>query len=826
MAIVQDPDSAEYDGMPQSAINTGMADYILPPDKMPEQLFNYVQHAFDKEAIRKIEKEPKNDDWLQKVFILLRDYTGHDFSHYKQNTILRRIQRRMTVHQIMDQKVYVRFLQENPEELEVLFKELLIGVTHFFRDPEAFDVLKEKAIPDIFKGKSRDNTIKIWVPGCSTGEEAYSIAILVQEHMNKIKKNFEVQVFATDIDNEAIENARLGIYPDSIAGDITPERLKNFFIEKENQYQIKRKIRNMLVFSIQNVVKDPSLSKIDIISCRNLLIYMGEKLQKKLLPLFHYSLKPNGYLFLGTSESTSSFDDLFETVDRKWKLFKKKSTVDYTQIENRALMDFTRMFLEEDKTQKDKFSKDVKKTNYKDLVENILLKTYSPACVLIDNKYDILYVHGRTGKYLEQPQGEASLNILEMARKGLKMELSTAIRKVVSKGEENLKRGLFVKTNGETQMIDLIVKPITDIQSHEDLLLLIFRDIDSQSGKELTSGEDGSKSEEELKLERELEATKQYLQTTIEELETSNEELKSTNEELQSSNEELQSTNEELETSKEELQSVNEELTTVNAELENKLDQLHKANNDMNNLLVSTEIATIFLDEKLQIKLYTPKATEAINLIQSDIGRPLKHTVSNLKYEDLIEDAKEVLNTLESKEVEVQSNDGKWFSIKIFPYRTTDNVIEGVIINFIDITKQKKNQKKLQEQKELLEESNSYITAILDTVRESLLVLDVDLKVVSANMSFYDVFQVEEDTEGKLVYDLGDGQWDIPDLRELLDNVISKKKVFNDYKVEHDFPNIGKRIMLLNARRVELEKSHRKLILLAIEDITQRAGIH
>ena len=824
MAMVQQPESAGYDGMPRSAIATGLADYILPPSEMPEQLIKYVRHAFGRVVERKVAAPaPKATDWLQKVFVLLRAQTGHDFSYYKRNTILRRIERRMTVHQIEQQADYVRYLQENPVEVETLFRELLIGVTNFFRDPGAFDALEEKVIPALFTDRPPDQPVRLWVPGCSTGEEAYSIAILVQEHMDKLGRDFPVQFFGTDIDPDAIDTARLGIYPDSIAVDVTPERLRRFFTKQDNTYQIKRNIRDMLVFSIQNVIKDPPFSRMDLISCRNLLIYMGEELQKKLVPLFHYSLNQDSYLFLGTSEAISGFVDLFGIIDRKWKLFQRKGAVPAY----RPVVNFPApvLALDADRTQMDRGDRRIEKDDFRSLAERMLLDDYSPACVIINEKYETLYVYGHTGKYLEQATGEASLNILGMAREGLKLELTTAIRKVIARKEDVRCDGLKVRTNGGFQMINAIVKPVSNSLYPDGLMIIVFEDAAPQETE--PADETVGPAEEDdghvAALERELRATKEYLQTTIEELETSNEELKSTNEELQSSNEELQSTNEELETSKEELQSVNEELSTVNAELENKVDMLSRANNDMSNLLTSTEIGTIFLDNELCVQRFTPAATQMVNLIQTDIGRPLSHIVSNLKYDNFIKDTKEVLDTLVPIEKEVESNDGRWYSVRILPYRTTENVIEGAVVTFVDISQQKHIQGELGRHGEILERSSEYARNIVDTMREPLLVLGGDLKVVSGNRSFYKNFQVTPgETEGKLIYELGNGQWDIPRLRELLENILPANDVFDDFEVEHEFPNIGKRKIILNARRIISEKGEKELILLAMEDMTDR----
>jgi two-component system CheB/CheR fusion protein len=817
MMMVQDPESAGYDGMPRSAIATGLADYILPPDQMPKQLMAYVEHAFNEVIEGKVAPAPKKADWLQKVFVLLRDQTGHDFSYYKYNTIMRRIERRMSVNQIARMPDYVRYLQETPLEVETLFKELLIGVTSFFRDPEAFDVLKEKVLPSLFESRRADQPVRVWVPGCSTGEEAYSIAMLVREHMDELGQAFEVQIFATDIDSDAIEAARVGAYPDSIAADVTPGRLRDFFIREDSIYQIRKTIRDMLVFALQNVTKDPPFSKIDLISCRNLLIYMGEELQRKIFPLFYYSLKQDGYLFLGKSETIGNFTDLFAAIDRKWKLFQRKGD----RPSRWAVIDFPApaLALGDMGLRTDKDAKRGRKTSFRELVERSLLDNYSPACVVINEKFEVLYVHGRTGKYLEPAPGEATLNILGMARAGLKLELTTAVRRAMTRKEEVHRDGVQVKTDGDAHVIDLTVKPIGEPSAQEGLMMIVFEDVAPQKPVELvdtTSELPEGSNQHIVELEHELRSTREYLQTTIEELETANEELTSTNEELQSSNEELQSTNEELETSKEELQSVNEELVTVNSELEKRLDELSRANNDMNNLLASTEIGTIFLDTDLYIQRFTPTTTQIFNLIQTDVGRPLNHIVSKLAYDHLVQDAKEVLETLIPKEIEVRTNDGQWFSARIMPYRTTENVIKRAVITFADITDQKKAQ-------QIAQKAREYTNSIVDTVREPLLVLGADLKVVSASRSFYRTFEVTpKETEGQFIYDLGDRQWDIPKLRELLEEILAKNTTFDDFQVEHEFHTIGRRKMFLNARQIYSEIEESQLILLAIEDITEK----
>jgi len=706
MTMVQSPDAAKYDGMPRSAINTGMVDYILPSEKMPEQLLSFI----NRERSKKAEKAngahlPKPGEYLQKIYILIRDRTGHDFSFYKENTILRRIERRMTVNQIEHVGHYIRYLQQNPLEIDILFREFLIGVTNFFRDPEAFDVLATKVIPQILQFQPTEQPIRAWVTGCSTGEEAYTIAILLRAWMDTQKRSFPVQIFATDIDPEAIEVARAGIYPDSIAVDVPPNYLKQYFSKEENTYQVKKTIRDMLVFAVQSLIKDPPFSKLDLISCRNLLIYLRPELQQRLLPLFHYALNKEGYLLLGTSESVGDSADYFTTIDKRWKIFRKKGDL----LASPQPMDMSARSGRPTaiRPSPNGLEGPEKRLTYKELAERTLLNHFPAGCIIINESGQMLFIYGRTGKYLEATTGEATLNILSQAREGLRIELTTAIRKVLGQKSAVHYRALRIKTNGSSQNVDLTVKPITDPPSLRGLMAVVIEDLpaphtQAAEGSRTTRRESGPRVQE---LEQELRSNKEYLQSTIEELETANEELKSTNEELQSSNEELQSTNEELETSKEELQSVNEELTTVNFEHQKKIEELTQANNDINNLMAATEIGTLFLDTDLYITRFTPAVTQFINLIQTDVGRPLSHIVANLKHANLVRDAQSVLANLQSRELEIQSESGDWLLTRIMPYRTVDNLIQGVVITFVDITEQKRGHMALKKMELAIEQS-------------------------------------------------------------------------------------------------------------------------
>ncbi|MDY9925388.1 chemotaxis protein CheB [Methanosarcina sp.] len=733
MVMAQTLESSEYDGMPQSAIATGLVDYILAPAEMPAQLIAYVNQAFGKRPHVVVQAE----DAMKKIFNLLRTRTGHDFSLYKQSTISRRIERRMAIQNIKSVDEYVHHLEQKPVEVEALFQDFLIGVTSFFRNPTAFDALQEKIIPNLFSGKHSDSTIRVWVPGCSTGEEAYSIGILLQEQMEMLKQIFKIQIFATDIDRRAIEKARSGVYPATISIDISPERLGRFFIrDSGGNYRIQKNIRDMIVFSEQDIIKDPPFSKLDLLSCRNLLIYMDRDLQKKLVPLFNYALNPRGFLFLGPSETVGEFEGLFDTLDRKSKLYRKKGvsgghlpigTFIPPGLGSRATKRLPGKTPVESKPQ------------LRELTEQAMLQYYAPVSVLINRRGDILYLHGRTGMYLEPAPGEAGLSILKMAREGLRQELSTALHKAVTRKEPVFHSGLRVKTNGDFTTVNLAVRPMTAgsvAATEPNLFLITFEEPTEweKGGIGKTPSVDAGDSPTEvdvriLELTRELQIKEEHLKASNEELETSNEELKSSNEEMQSINEELQSTNEELETSKEELQSVNEELATVNTELEKKVADLSQAVGDMNNLMAGTGIGTIFVNHQLRILRFTPTVTQIINLIPTDVGRPVEHIVSNLSgYDHLVEDIKEVLDSLIPKDIEVQTKKGIWYLLRIRPYRTLENVIKGAVITFTDITEMK-------QAREILKESEAMrrLAVVIRDANDAITLQDMEGNILAWN---------------------------------------------------------------------------------------------
>jgi len=809
MVIVQNPESAKFRGMPTSAIDAGVADFILMPAKMPEQLLAYTAHFAGKVVGGKVGWVERTGNALNPIFLLLRSQTGHDFSSYKRNTISRRIERRMNIHQIRDVAQYTRYLKQNPQEVEMLFKELLIGVTSFFRDPEAFELLRRR-LAEILTGKPKD--LRFWVPGCSSGEEVYSLAMIVREAMDEAQATPKIQIFGTDIDTQAIDTARGGRYAVNAVAGVSPERLKRFFVREGTSVRIKKEIRELALFAVQDVIKDPPFTKVDLICCRNLLIYLDGDLQKRLIPLFHYSLRPRGLLVLGTSETIGRYAELFVLVDKKWKLYRRKDGgIAYPNWE----FDFGRSLAADGGARTDADLPSGRHVSVTEVAERVLLDQYAPPSVIVNHKGDILYAHGRTGKFLELASGNASLNVFEMAREGLRLELTSAVRRCRQLKKAVTLQGLKVKTNGGYQPMDLAVRSLREGDDRlGNLTLVAFHEL---AGQKVSKGRKAaSPAKASLKriaeLEQELRSTQESLQTTIEEMETSNEELKSMNEEMQSTNEELQSTNEELETSKEEMQSLNEELVTVNSELQAKIEELSKLNNDMKNLLDSTHIATLFLDMQLRITRFTPDATKIVNLMASDIGRPLSDIASNLRQEDLVRDAKSVLETLIPKEIVVKTADLRSFLMRIMPYRTLENHIDGIVMTFTDIGAEY-----------LLESARDFAQGILETVREPLVILDAKMKVLQANPAFYKTFAVDtRDIEQSVFFDLGSGQWNIPQLRKLLGKILSENSHVKDFEVKHDFPGIGVRTMLVSARRIFHLAVRTDTILLAIDDVSKR----
>ena len=698
LVLVQDPSTAKFDGMPCSAINAVIADIVAPAEELPGKLLSFLRLNPQGKTDAEIDSKTKSN--IDKIIILLREHTGNDFSLYKKTTLFRRIERRKSVHQIDKIQDYVRFMQENPKEVEILYKELLIGVTSFFRDIEVWEKLKESILPDLINKFPQGNVIRAWVTGCSTGEEAYTLAIIFKEALEKAKNhmNLSLQIFATDLDTDAIDKARLGYFSKNIIADVSPVRISRFFTPVDEGFHINASIREMVVFASQNVIKDPPFTKLDIITCRNMLIYMEPELQKKLIALFDYSLKPGGIMLLGTAETLGSENTRFTESDAKLKIFRRSSTLNSTEV-----MDFPSSF----RSVKGVLSLETALPkiveNIQTLADQILLQHFAPASVLVTDKGDILYITGRTGKYLEPVAGKANWNIHVMARDGIRNELPGAFRKAMQSFDPVVLRNIKVGTNGGTQFVDVTVQRIENPETIRGMIMIVFADVPAIISHEgISKIEKGKSTVRQKELEIELQRSLEEIQSIREEMQTSQEELKSTNEELQSTNEELQSTNEELTTSKEEMQSLNEELQTVNIELQSKVNDFVHANDDMKNLLNSTEIATLFLDKQLNIRRFTDPVANIFKVRNSDIGRPLTDLGSNLLYPEMDSDAHKVLKTLTSIETPITTLDGKWFKIRIMPYRTLDDRIDGLVVIFNDITISKKLEVKLKEANEAL----------------------------------------------------------------------------------------------------------------------------
>jgi len=713
LALVQEPSTAKFDSMPRSAMDAGLADIVAAPEALPEKITGYLRrapliHKFDTPVEGGAQSTPegnKAQGTLEKIMLLMRARTGHDFSLYKRNTIVRRIERRMGLHQIDKMAGYVQYLQENPQEMDLLFKELLIGVTRFFRDHEVWGQLREQLIPELLESRAPGpSALRVWVPGCSTGEEAYSLAIVLKEaaELLKPKARLTIQIFATDLDRDAIDKARQGIFPENIASDVTPEHLQRYFIQEERGYRMCKDIREMVIFAPQDIILDPPFTKLDILSCRNLLIYLTSDVQKKLIPLFHYSLNPGGILLLGSAETVGGHSDLFLPVNGKSRIFQRAEST-----QGSVPVQFPSSFSAKPQAGVQANTAAKPPASLQSVADQLVLQQYAPPSALANNKGDILYICGRTGKYLEPAAGKANWNIFAMTREGLRYELASAFQKVLrqKKGGPIRVQGLQVTDQGHVHGVNLSVERLDAAGPLQGLVMIVFTDVEAPSGPpaEKRTSKNQARNIRLTEMAQELGRIRNEARITHEEMQTSQEELRSANEELQSTNEELQSTNEELTTSHEEMQSLNEELQTVNAELQAKVDELSRVDNDMKNLLESTDIATLFLDKDLNVRRFTTLATRIIKLIPGDVGRPLSDLASDLCYPDLAEDARAVLRTLAVSEKPVATRDSRWFTVRIMPYRTLDDRIDGVVITFTDITVAKTLEAKLRERQSVLE---------------------------------------------------------------------------------------------------------------------------
>jgi two-component system CheB/CheR fusion protein len=809
VTIVQDPKEAEYDGMPQSAIATGLVDLVLPLAKIPKALVD-LSRVRPKLPTREEDLDGETRGLLQKVFAQLRARTGRDFSRYKRSTIMRRIQRRMQIRHVERLSSYLGLLRSEPEEVRSLGDDLLITVTNFFRDPEVFQALEQKVIPALFKRKGPDDDVRVWSVGCATGEEAYSLAILLLEQAAKSETRPRLQVFASDLHERSLQRAREGFYPGDIETDVSPERLKKYFVKENGGYRIRKELREMVVFAPHNLLGDPPFSRLDLVSCRNLLIYLQREVQRDVIELFHYALKPDGWLALGTSETVDSAD-LFQLENKKCSIYRKRNVPAPEPRLPVFPLTRTRTFGDPERTDHETGEP----VAYGKL-HQMMAERYAPPSALITPDDRVVHLSQHAGRYFIHPGGELTSNVLKLVREELRIELRAALHSAREKNGPASSRPMLVRFNGESAPVVIHVRPSQEPEQ-TGFVLVMFEEREpgsqaASSGQVDEAGGDVTERNRIKELEAELDLSRQRLQAIIEEYETSQEEMKASNEETQSTNEELRSTMEELETSKEELQSMNEELQTVNQEHRHKVEELAQMSGDLQNLLAASDIATLFLDKELRILRFTPKVSELFNVRMTDRGREIADFTHRLGYGELIPDAERVLAKLIPVEREVQDQSGDWYIARLLPYRSSEDRIEGVVLTCIEITARKQAEVALRESKE-------YAEQIIETLPEPLLVLGPDLRVHSVNHAFYEQFRVDaEATVGRQVYDLGNGQWNIPALRKLLEEVLPDNQVFNNYQVEHRFEDLGLRVMLLNARRLDTQQ----LILVGIRDITDR----
>ncbi len=815
----QDEATAKYNGMPHSAIAAGVVDFVLPPADIARELARLGRlPAMEAGGTARNEDLPlESDADLNKIYILLRAATGVDFSFYKPTTLKRRIARRMTLHKLDTLASYTRFLRQTPGEAEALYQDLLINVTSFFREPDVFEALKKKVFPRLLKNRPARTPIRVWVPGCATGEEAYSMAIALFEFLGMQRTSVPLQVFATDISEPAIDHARAGIYPASIAADVSATRLRRFFVKHDGGFQISKAVRDACVFARQDVTKDPPFSKLDLISCRNLLIYFGPALQQRVIPTFHYALKPDGLLLLGGSETIGGFADLFVLAGRQHKLYLRKPAAHRMEFElphpeppvERAVAPLP--------------PASPAGVDYQKEADRILLARYTPPGVVVNDRLDILQFRGQTGAYLEPASGTASLNLLKMAREGLLLELRGALNDVRRSKGSVRRTGVKVKFNGGFHELNLDIIPLhSTAGARAGCFLVLFEPVlPAAAALPVEASQPPGQPAKATaahgrlvgKLKQELTATKEYLQSVIGEHERTNEELQSANEEILSSNEELQSTNEELETAKEELQSTNEELTTVNDELHTRNAELGQSNNDLVNLLNSVQIPIVILGSDLRIRRFTPLAERVLNLIPTDVGRPLSDLRPNLDVPEFERHIADVMDSLTARELDVQDRQGRWHSLRIRPYRTLENKIDGVILALVDIDAGRRALVQAQEAQSMAE-------AVVEAMPQPLLVLDGELWVKTANQAYYQMFRARpEKTVNRFVFTLGHALWNTPKLRELLEDILPKRSHFEHFEVSADIPGVGRKRLVLNARHVADAGRKTQWILLAVEEV-------
>ena len=807
LALVQDPASAEYPSMPRSAAATQLANDVLPAEDLAPRLYSFVTRARSLHAPDFLGDDGRHGAPLQKILRMVRVRTGHDFTRYKRSTLVRRIDRRMKAHRTEDISDYLRLLQDSKDEVDALFRDFTINVTSFFRDVDAFDELTSQLRRNILTHKQDLENMRVWVAGCSTGEEAYSVAMVLHELAEELRdeRAFKVQIFATDIDKEALDRARHGMYPRDISYVVSPTRLERHFQPHEGGYQVRPEIRNMVVFAQHNTFGDPPFTRLDLLCCRNMLIYLSAELQAQIMSVFQYALRPGGLLFLGASETAGSERDVFHALDARWKIYARgdgpASPLSLEHSLGGAGLGREPVWGAAPVTGVPRPG------NLTQQAQAALLSHYTPPSVVISPSGEILLVNGPTGHYLELPLGRTMTNAFDMVRDGLRFELPAAVQQALSEHGEVVRPQLRVESGAQTRIIDLIVRPLPGPQTH---LLVLFRESGAEGGVPPPE-----KTDHVRVLERELQRSRESLQATIEDMAVSVEELKSTNEELQTSNEELQSSNEELTTSKEELQSLNEELITINAEHQRVIYELAQANNDMKNLLDSAGIATVFLGNDLTIKRFTPGITRVINLMAVDLGRPITDISSNLRYEGLSRDIARVLDTLETLEVQVQTHGGQWYLMRISPYRTADNFIDGVVVALtnVDVIKTMERQ---------MRDALAYAEGVLNSMQDPLLVLDQEVRVVSANRAMYRLLELgAQQVTGVNLYALAHGVFDQPELRDRLREVMSGGQSLSSFVIDLNMPGRSTVKMKAEADPVFDHDGSHALTLFKLEDVTE-----
>ena len=813
ITFAEAPQSAKFDGMPRSAMASGAVDFVLPPKAIAQELTRIGRHPYLGEvgAAALSEAPADGPEALAQILRMLREKNGVDFTLYRQTTIRRRIARRMLVHGVGSIESYRRYLEEHPSQVQALYNDLLVNVTRFFRDPDAFRVLQRSVFPVIIKQRPADAPIRIWAPGCATGEEAYSLAIELLEALGDETEAVPIQLFGTDVSEISIAKARAGVYPENIELDVPAARLRRFFVKLDGQYQVRKAVRELCVFAKHNLATDPPFSKMDLIVCRNVLIYLESELQRRVSSIFHYALKTPGFLILGVSETVGPLSDLFSVVDKKYKVYAKRPTARRFDLGVSSL-DRGTAKIGAGRAARSTGESAGGRSDLLQEVDRILLSKYAPAGVLVNEAAEILQFRGHTSPYLEPAPGQASLNLLKMAREGLLMELRVAIDKARKQNAPVRRERLSIKQDGRMVQVTLQVIPMSGPARERNYLVLFERVAPSERPRA-----PGSKAPSPIahprrqieNLRHELTATKEFLQSIIEEREAANQELQAANEELLSSNEELQSTNEELETAKEELQSVNEELTTVNEELQHRNAELSQLNNDLNNLFAGVDIPIVILGSDARIRRFTPMAAKVLNLIPADLGRPIGDIRPNLDLSDLEQVCRQVIDTATVVEREVRDRDGRWHALRVRPYTTTDNQIDGAVITLADINALKANAE--------------HAETIVDNVPVPLVLLDAELRVTWASRSFYETFQLApEETHDHFVYELGKGRWSLPALRRALTEVLEKNVGFHEFEVEDDYARVEAKTMLLNARPMQWEQKAGRMILLAIDDVTTR----